>query len=101
MLDNGDEPFLVFAHHKAVLDGIERGLRQRNASFMRIDGATPPSQRQENVNAFQRGDARVALLSITAGGTGLTLTRASSKLCDRIRSHYFFVFRSRHLSCCV
>merc|ERR1719261_886603 len=44
---------------------------------MRIDGKTPQKRRQENVECFQQKDEiRVALLSITAAGAGLTLTAA-------------------------
>ncbi len=46
--------------------------------YFRIDGSTAPKDRQIGVERFQSDpDCRVALLSITAGGTGLTLTAAS------------------------
>jgi len=70
--------FLVFAHHLMVLDGIEACLKKEKAGYFRLDGSTPPAVRQEGVERFQTDpECRVALLSITAGGTGITLTAAS------------------------
>lgn len=78
-LESDTGPFLVFAHHQVVLDAVQQYLEKRKVSFIRIDGKTDPRKRQDLVNAFQ-DDAkgiRVALLSITAAGVGLTLTRAN------------------------
>ena len=70
---------LIFAHHKALLDGFEQHLLARNVPHIRIDGATPPSNRQNLCAKFQGDDSlRIALLSITAASTGLTLTSAST-----------------------
>lgn len=67
----------MFAHHLAVLDGLEAAVRAKKAKYIRIDGSTPSSQRQDLVNAFQsQDDVRVAVLSVTAAGSGLTLTAA-------------------------
>jgi SWI/SNF-related matrix-associated actin-dependent regulator 1 of chromatin subfamily A len=74
-IENTDEPFLVFAHHQVTLDTLERNLKIDN--YMRIDGSVNKDKRQELVDEFQAGGVRVALLSIMAAGTGLTLTRAS------------------------
>ncbi|CAH8493908.1 unnamed protein product [Heterobilharzia americana] len=57
-----DHKFLLFAHHTHVLDGLDKSLSEKGIRFIRIDG-------QE--------DCRVALLSITAAGTGLHLTAAN------------------------
>ena len=45
---------------------------------MRIDGSTPAEKRQQNVANFQSGSVNIALLSIMAAGTGITLTAAST-----------------------
>ncbi len=79
----GDEElgpkFLVFAHHIDVLDGICHALTQEKKRFIRIDGKTPAAQRQPLVDVFQNTPGmRVAVLSITAAGVGLTLTAASN-----------------------
>lgn len=47
--------------------------------LIRIDGATPAAERTRLVAAFQQSPGvRVALLSVTAAGQGLTLTAAST-----------------------
>jgi len=67
---------LIFAHHKEVLDGIEEDLLG-SIVHIRIDGSTSSTDRAERVNAFQtQTQVRVALLSILAGGVGITLTAA-------------------------
>lgn len=72
------EKVLVFAHHSAVLDGVEASLNKQGSRYVRIDGGVVGSQRQELVDIFQtKPDVRVALLSITACGQGITLTAAS------------------------
>ena len=49
--------------------------KKAKAPFIRIDGDTPPSERQRMVNDFQQqAGLKVAILSIKAAGTGLTLT---------------------------
>jgi SWI/SNF-related matrix-associated actin-dependent regulator 1 of chromatin subfamily A len=44
---------------------------------MRIDGDTPTEKRHEYVRDFQAGKYQVAVLSMLAAGTGITLTAAS------------------------
>lgn len=76
LLDEG-EKFLLFAHHQAVLDEIDTYLQNRGVERIRIDGKVQAKHRTALVDAFQTDDnIRVALLSITAAGTGLTLTAA-------------------------
>ena len=53
---------------------------QLKVMHMRIDGSTPAHERDKAVAAFQRlgpRTPRVALLSLHAAGTGLTLTAAT------------------------
>ena len=46
--------------------------------YIRIEGSTPGDTRQGLVDEFQqREDVRVAVLSILAANTGITLTAAS------------------------
>ena len=70
--------FIFFAYHKVILNAVEEAVLQAGISYMRIDGSTPAHKRQANVKAFQ-DDAgmRIAILSIMAAGTGVTLTRVS------------------------
>lgn len=94
------DKLLVFGHHKQVLDAIENGLRSQHnicplslsstsspssssppsipgEYMIRIDGSTAPTARQQLADRFQTDPrCRIALLSIQAAGTGLTLTAA-------------------------
>ncbi|XP_061696706.1 SWI/SNF-related matrix-associated actin-dependent regulator of chromatin subfamily A-like protein 1 [Syngnathoides biaculeatus] len=77
MLECGRDKFLVFAHHKLVLDHITSELAKKDVSFIRIDGSTASSERQRLCDKFQHsGKTCVAVLSITAANMGLTLHAA-------------------------
>lgn len=61
-----------------MLDAIERVLRKKNKSFIRIDGSTTCDQRKYFVDKFQVDENYVcAILSITAANAGITLTAAN------------------------
>jgi len=78
LLESG-EKFLVFAHHQDVLDGLCHALYQQHVDHVRIDGRTPGPIRHDLVTHFQTHDAcKVAVLSMTAAGVGLTFTKAST-----------------------
>ena len=72
----------MFAHHKDVLDYIEFAITKKykgRLGMMRIDGSVPPAERALKVKKFQSNEKmRLALLSMTAAGVGLTLTAASN-----------------------
>ncbi|KAA0052151.1 SWI/SNF-related matrix-associated actin-dependent regulator of chromatin subfamily A-like protein 1 [Cucumis melo var. makuwa] len=71
--------FLVFAHHQPMIDAIHQFFQKKKVNCIRIDGGTPPAMRQALVSDFQQKDSiMAAVLSIKAGGVGLTLTAAST-----------------------
>eukprot|EP00747_Dinoflagellata_sp_TGD_P023844 gnl/TRDRNA2_/TRDRNA2_130120_c0_seq2.p1 gnl/TRDRNA2_/TRDRNA2_130120_c0~~gnl/TRDRNA2_/TRDRNA2_130120_c0_seq2.p1 ORF type:complete len:678 (+),score=124.59 gnl/TRDRNA2_/TRDRNA2_130120_c0_seq2:46-2034(+) len=81
VLERGDEKMIIFAHHKVMIDEIDqlvsKHLKKDGLTHIRIDGGTPTTHRQRYVQQFQSEDScRVAVLSITACGEGLTLTAA-------------------------
>jgi hypothetical protein len=66
---------LVFSQWTSLLDLIEPHLLSSGITFLRIDGTT--EGRGELVEQFQSSEGPpVMLLSLKAGGLGLTLTRA-------------------------
>jgi len=67
---------LVFSQFVKFLDLVEPALVSAGVRVLRLDGATPEAQRRQRVDAFQRGEADVFLLSLKAGGAGLNLTAA-------------------------
>ncbi|XP_031285770.1 SWI/SNF-related matrix-associated actin-dependent regulator of chromatin subfamily A-like protein 1 isoform X1 [Pistacia vera] len=71
--------FLIFAHHLSMLDSIHNFLLKKKVRCIRIDGSTPAASRLALVTDFQdKDDIKAAVLSIKAGGVGLTLTAAST-----------------------
>lgn len=79
--ENG-EKLVVFAHNRQVIDHIKGALEQ-DASYKGavgvIYGGVSPEDRAEAVRRFQEdANSRVILVSISAGGFGLTLTAASA-----------------------
>ncbi|XP_047065554.1 SWI/SNF-related matrix-associated actin-dependent regulator of chromatin subfamily A-like protein 1 [Lolium rigidum] len=74
-----DCKFLIFAHHQPMIDAIHQHLLKKKVNCIRIDGQTPVAARQTLVTDFQnKDDIKAAVLSIKAGGVGLTLTAAST-----------------------
>ena len=77
LLESGEAKVAVWAHHHDVV-GI---LRERLAEYsvVEITGETPQAERQAAVDSFQApGGPRVFIGSITAAGTGITLTAAQT-----------------------
>ena len=68
---------IVFSQFTTYLDIIGDFLRQKGQEYARIDGTQNIKNRQQAVDAFQRGDKRIFLISLKAGGVGLNLTAAS------------------------
>ncbi|HEY9839696.1 MAG TPA: DEAD/DEAH box helicase, partial [Candidatus Obscuribacterales bacterium] len=67
---------LIFSQFVSMLDLIEAGLTKLNVSTLRLTGAT--RKREAMVDAFQRGDSPVFLISLKAGGVGINLTAADT-----------------------
>lgn len=73
--EQGNRP-LIFSQFTTHLALIRAALEKAGFSYQYLDGQTTPAQRQERVEAFQRGESDVFLISLKAGGTGLNLTAA-------------------------
>jgi SNF2 family DNA or RNA helicase len=67
---------LVFSQFVKHLSIVEKYLQNKGIKYHYLDGSTPAHIRQERIDAFQRGDGEVFLISLKAGGTGLNLTAA-------------------------
>jgi len=69
---------LLFAHHTSVLDVFCMRFTVEKINHIRIDGHTKGTVREANCKKFQENpNCQVAVLSITAAGTGITLTAAN------------------------
>ena len=67
---------LIFSQFTSMLDLIEAYLKSEEISYLKLTGAT--KNRQDLVERFQGGEGEVFLISLKAGGTGLTLTGADN-----------------------
>ncbi len=67
---------LLFSQFTTMLDLIEAHLVEQGIPYLKLTGAT--RDRQDLVERFQRGEGDVFLISLKAGGTGLTLTGADT-----------------------
>ncbi|CAG4956251.1 unnamed protein product [Parnassius apollo] len=76
--EESTEKFLVFAHHRNVIDAICLTLDETGTHYICIVGSTPANTRADLVERFQYSSCcRCAVLSITAANSGLTLTAAN------------------------
>ncbi|MBN9177254.1 MAG: DEAD/DEAH box helicase [Microbacterium sp.] len=65
---------LVFSQFTSFLDLVRADLDAHHIAYSSLDGST--RRRAEVVDGFRDGDAPVFLISLKAGGFGLTLTEA-------------------------
>ena len=77
ILSDSEEKIIVFAYHHEMMNSIEDLLKKDKIDYIRIDGSTKQDKRYEYVKYFQqRKECRVAIVSIIAGSTGITLNKA-------------------------
>lgn len=67
---------LIFSQFTSMLSLIEAHLEEQGCEYLKLTGET--KNRQELVERFQGGEGEVFLISLKAGGTGLTLTGADN-----------------------
>jgi superfamily II DNA or RNA helicase len=72
----GGHRVLVFSQFARMLGLMAHELGERGMRHVMLTGAS--QNRQRLVDAFEGGEADVFLISLKAGGTGLTLTRADT-----------------------
>jgi len=74
--DLGDEPVVVFAASRQLIDLADARLVKRGISHVRVTGSENDTERDWAIRSFQGGHARVILCTLGAGSEGITLTRA-------------------------
>ena len=74
------ESMLVFTQYTQMATLLQQHLDARGIRSLFLHGGVPVPRREEMVAEFQAGGVPVFLLSLKAGGTGLTLTRATHVL---------------------
>jgi SWI/SNF-related matrix-associated actin-dependent regulator 1 of chromatin subfamily A len=78
----GDQPVVVFGHHRAVLTALIEECQRRAVDDPRwnvvsVLGGMSDADKQSAVDDFQSGRASVFVGNYTSAGVGLTLTRAN------------------------
>lgn len=73
--ESGGSPLVTFASSRKL---IELCSREVGVDHILITGAQSPAERAENVARFQTGTVPLALVTLGAGGEGITLTAAST-----------------------
>lgn len=67
---------LLFSQFTSMLSILEGRLQAEGLRYYLLQGSTPKEKRAQMVEAFNRDDTEVFLISLKAGGTGLNLTGA-------------------------
>lgn len=76
--DFGDESVVIFAQSKQLLYLLAKRMDKANIEYGMITGDQDNLERQKYMDMFQEGKIQFILVSIQAGGTGLTLNRANN-----------------------
>ncbi len=72
----GGHKVLLFSQFTSLLDILRERLEKDGIAYYELRGSTPKERRATMVDAFNRDDTPVFLISLKAGGTGLNLTGA-------------------------
>ena len=75
--DYGDSSIAVSAVSSQLLELLKARLEKHKISVGMITGDYAIDVRQNAIEAFQRGDIKVMLYTVQAGGVGVTLTKAN------------------------
>lgn len=73
----GDESVIVFHPYKQVINMLSKRLEKADIRHGRITGDEDEMARQFHMDQFQEGKTKFILCTTGAGGTGITLTKAS------------------------
>jgi SNF2 family DNA or RNA helicase len=75
--NTGHHKALVFSQFTSMLQLIRAALEERGIPYLYLDGSVAAEERKRAVAKFQEEeDTRIFLISLKAGGVGLTLTAA-------------------------
>jgi SNF2 family DNA or RNA helicase len=74
----GNKPAVVFAESRQLIELAAKRLDKANITYSKIVGGQNAYERQNSIDAFQHGRVRICLVTIKAGGIGITLTRADT-----------------------
>jgi SNF2 family DNA or RNA helicase len=86
MYENPDDAMIIFAHHKPMMEAIQKTLLALMVPYFVIDGSVSAKKRASGIAEFQdpKSKLRAAVISIQAGGAGINLHRANHVLFTEI-----------------
>lgn len=80
-LKEGGHRTLIFSQFTMMLDIVERYLDIKKYQYLRLDGSTMVTERQELIDEFNENpEIFIFLLSTKAGGMGINLTAADTAI---------------------
>lgn len=75
---DGEEKLVIFSQFTSLVEGVVGWLGSLGVETVSITGKTSGPNRKAAVEAIQHGTARVIVMNTQAGGTAITLDRAST-----------------------
>jgi SNF2 family DNA or RNA helicase len=78
LLDDFEGQVVIFSRFKQLVYLVEDRLRDKSISYVTLTGDTAQEDRASAVAKFQKGDCRVFIGTIAAGGVGITLHASST-----------------------
>jgi SNF2 family DNA or RNA helicase len=76
-LKENNHKVLVFSQYVDYLNIIKSRVEALGFAYQYLDGSTSANERKKAIEKFQSGQSDLFLISLKAGGTGLTLTAAN------------------------
>lgn len=74
--DFGDSSIVVFAESRQLIELLSAEMTKKKIAHGLITGAQTTDERQDSIDKFQSREIKYILVTIKAGGVGLTLTAA-------------------------
>lgn len=69
---------VVFAQSRKLIELLSAKLTAKGQDHIQVTGAVDPGRRDIDIQRFQKGEVRVALATLSAGGTGIDLYAADT-----------------------
>jgi len=73
----GNDQLVAFAYHHDLINGIMDAMEEAEIKAVKLTGEESPNEKQEAIDDFQKGDARLFVGGLRAAGLGLTLVAAN------------------------
>lgn len=74
----GPKPVVIAAEHRQLIELTAARFDKEKISYGLITGAVSQFDRDRNLRKFQNSELRALLITVKAGGTGLTMTAADT-----------------------